>query len=114
MEANLEAQRTALRRLFWQLDVMQQMRDTNSTCHSATIPHTFSAAELMEVIFGSDPIEKQPDDRVIFMMAVFEIGDETWGAITAAMNYDFPLRIIEPFIIPDGKISNVALFKEEL
>ena len=114
MDLEMEAIRTALRRLFWQLGVMQHLRDANVTCYTTEIPHTFSPAELMSVIFGSDPIEKQPDDVVDFALVSFAVGDELWGAITASMNGDFPMRIIEPFIIPDGMIANIALFKEEL
>lgn len=110
----LETERTALRQLFWKEDVMALMRAGNYDTFQINIPHSMSAQELMEMVFGSGPIERLPDDHVTFMLSTFNIGDEMWGGIAAGLNFDAPLRIIEPFHMPDRTVSGIPLFKEEL
>jgi len=100
--------------LFWKEDVMAQMRATNSAAVRLDIPHTMSPQELMEMVFGSGPVCRYPDDHVTFMIAAFDIGDEMWGGVSAALNYAAPVRIIEPFLMPDRTVSGIPLFKEEL
>jgi hypothetical protein len=110
----IETERTAFRRLFWERDIMQIMREEKTDNYTVYIPHAATAAELLTMIFGEGPIQREPDDMVVFMLHQFRVGDERWGAIAAGINYELPLRIIEPFPMPDHTIAGIPLFKEEL
>ncbi len=93
---------------------MDQMRITESPNYRLEIPHVMSAQELLHLVFGDGPVEKGTTDTVTFMLTTVRVGDELWGAIAAGLNYDPPLRIVEPFPMPDQTISGIPLFKEEL
>lgn len=93
---------------------MERMRANEASNYQLEIPHVMSAQELLHVVFGEGPIEKATTDTVTFMLITIRIGDELWGAIAAGLNFESPLRIVEPFPMPDQSISGIPLFKEEL
>jgi hypothetical protein len=110
----MEAERTALRKLFWGSGLMQRMRNEDRWEIQIEVPHQTSPSELLEMVFGSGPIHKPvPNDVVLFQIAPLVIADEQWGAVVARLAGQPWLRIVDPFLIPDSDLSKIAIFREE-
>lgn len=112
--AKVEAERTALRRLFWGSNIMRRMRDEGRTSIQIEVAHQTSAEELLHMVFGTGPIQKPPrQDRINFMIVPLMIADEQWGAVVARLENQAWLRIVDPFPIPDGDLTKIGIFREE-
>jgi hypothetical protein len=107
------AKRTALRRLFWQHNLMARFRRGSPDCWHVQLRHTASPVEFARWVFDENPMDIPAQDDVFFFLDPLTIGDEAWAAVTARWNDEEPIRVIEPFLVPDGLMENVPLFKEE-
>ena len=114
LNAKLEAERTALRKLFWAEGVMKHFREQGETFYQCGVAHQITASELLEMVFGEGPIQKPaPHDTVVFQIVPIQIADEQWGSVIARLENQPWLRIIDPFPVPNGDLSKIALFREE-
>lgn len=102
-----------MRLTFWRQNVMAGFRKLRCNGWQIELRHSPTTAEVMRLLYDDEPPVIQKIDTMRFFVQPMVIGDERWAAITGCINDDEPIRIIEPFIVPDGDFAKVPLFREE-
>jgi len=92
---------------------MDHFRRLGCKAYRVEVRHTTSPAEFIRLAFDEGPVAVPANDEVIFYVQPIEIADEVWATITASMNNERSLRIVDPFRVPDGNLSLVPFFREE-
>lgn len=108
-----EAERTALRQLFWKRGVMNRIRKRDGTTFSFPVTRPKHTQDLVTILFASAEAHKELVSIVRFEVISLFIGDETWASIVGWIDDGPVLRIIEPFLVPGCDPVNIGLFEEE-
>ena len=109
-----EAERTALRQLFWKRGVMNRLRKGDEVVISFPVTRPKHTKDLVTILFASAEAHKELVSTVRFQILSLFIGDETWSAIVGRIDDGPLLRIVEPFLVPGGDPANIGLFEEEV